>query len=65
MNLRRGVLRFGAEATSEIKKDGSWYAAGPNMSWTHGRFWISGAFTVGLVQDRIHTAPRLQWGIAF
>jgi hypothetical protein len=58
-------LRFGAEAFAEIKKDGSWYAAGPNVAWTHGRFWISGALGVGLDRDRIRTAPRLQWGIAF
>ena len=59
-------LRFGAEFFSELNNDGdSWYIAGPNMAWTHGRFWMSGAFGVGLDQDRIKTAPRVQWGIAF
>jgi hypothetical protein len=61
-------LRVGAESYNEIRlddTDASWFIAGPNMSWTHGRFWISGAFGVGLVQDRIKTAPRVQWGIAF
>jgi hypothetical protein len=61
-------LRVGAETYSEVRiddRDASWIIAGPNLSWTHGRFWISGAFGVGLVQDRIKTAPRVQWGIAF
>jgi hypothetical protein len=59
-------LRFGAEFYSELKSDGgSWLIAGPNLAWTHGRFWLSSAFGIGLVQDRIKTAPRIQWGIAF
>ncbi|HEU4612238.1 MAG TPA: hypothetical protein VFS15_09180 [Kofleriaceae bacterium] len=64
--LAAGDLRFGAEVFADLKSEGrSWVIAGPNMSWTHGRFWISGAFGVGLIQDRIKTAPRVQWGIAF
>jgi hypothetical protein len=61
-------LRFGAEVHAEIKlhdNDESWIIAGPNLAWTHGRFWLSGAFGIGLVQERIKTAPRVQWGIAF
>ncbi len=59
-------LRVGAEAFAKLKTEGkSWVIAGPNLSWTHGRFWISGAFGIGLVQSRIETAPRVQWGIAF
>jgi hypothetical protein len=59
-------LRFGAEALAELRSEGkSWVIAGPNVAWTHGRFWLSGAFGIGLVQDRIKTAPRVQWGIAF
>jgi hypothetical protein len=59
-------LRFGAEVFAKIKTEGeSWVVAGPNMSWTWGRFWISGSFGIGLVQDRIKSAPRVQWGIAF
>ena len=59
-------LRVGAEVFATIPSAGeSWLIAGPNMSWTHGRFWISGAFGVGLTQNVINTAPRVQWGIAF
>lgn len=59
-------LRVGAEGFAKVRSEGgSWVIAGPNLSWTHGRFWISGAFGIGIVQDRIETAPRVQWGIAF
>lgn len=59
-------LRLGGEIYSELSFDSqaeSWAAIGPNISWTHGRFWISGAFGIGLYH--IQTAPRVMWGIAF
>jgi hypothetical protein len=59
-------LRFGAELFAHLPSVGdNWFIFGPNMSWTHGRFWISGAFGIGLNQSVINTAPRVQWGIAF
>jgi len=59
-------LRIGAEVYSEISFDRtveSWATGGPNLSWTHGRFWLSGTFGIGLYHVRI--APRVLWGIAF
>jgi hypothetical protein len=59
-------LRVGAEIYSELSLDSateSWASAGPDMSWTHGRFWISGAFGIGLYHVKI--ASRVMWGIAF
>lgn len=61
-----GDLRVGAEVFAEINVDSSaesWAAAGPNLAWSHGRFWLSAAFGIGLYH--IETAPRVQWGIAF
>jgi hypothetical protein len=59
-------LRIGAELFANFPSVGeSWLIAGPNVSWTHGRFWLSGAFGIGLTQNVINTAPRVQWGIAF
>ena len=61
-----GDLRFGAEVFAEINIDSkatSWAAAGPNLAWSHGRFWLSAAFGIGLYH--VDTAPRVQWGIAF
>jgi hypothetical protein len=62
-----GDLRFGAEVTSYLQLAGDddyqWVAAGPNLAWTHGRFWLSAAFAIGIYH--IETAPRITWGIAF
>lgn len=60
-------LRIGAEIYSEIstdeKKFESWAAAGPNVAWTHGRFWLSASLLIGVYQ--IDTAPRIVWGVMF
>jgi|KBSMisStaDraftv2_1062788.scaffolds.fasta_scaffold550340_2 hypothetical protein len=61
-----GELRVGAEVYSELSLDTrseSWAVAGPDLSWTHGRFWVSGAFGIGLY--RVQVAPRVIWGIGF
>jgi len=58
-------LRVGAEVFSEISidQDAMWFAAGPNIAWSHGRTWISAAYGIGLYH--IRDAPKLNWGIAF
>ncbi len=61
-----GDLRLGAEVFAQINLDSStrsWAAAGPNLAWSHGRFWLSAAFGIGVYH--VETAPRVQWGIAF
>jgi hypothetical protein len=60
-----GDLRLGAEVFSEIEidTDAKWFAAGPNVAWSHGRTWISAAYGIGLYH--IRDAPKLNWGIAF
>lgn len=61
-------LRLGVEAFGELPLDGDlknhrWLGVGPNIAWTHGRFWLSASFLVGVYQ--IDTAPRAIWGILF
>jgi hypothetical protein len=59
-------LRLGVEAYSELSLDArgeSWAVVGPNVAWTHGRFWLSGAFGIGVYHIKV--APRVMWGIAF
>lgn len=61
-------LRLGAEYYSEISLESknkalSWAGVGPNVAWTHGRFWLSAAYLIGVYQ--IDNAPRVVWGIAF
>lgn len=61
-----GELRIGGEVYSELSLDSgreSWALVGPNVAWTHGRFWLSSAFGIGIFHVR--TAPRVMWGIAF
>jgi hypothetical protein len=63
-----GELRLGVEGYAELGLDSSadhesWAAVGPNLSWTHGRFWLTGAFGVGVYH--VSVAPRVLWGIAF
>ena len=60
-----GELRAGAEVFAELPRDapGRWAVVGPNVAWTHGRFWLSAAYGVGIFG--IKDAPRVQWGIAF
>jgi hypothetical protein len=59
-------LRAGVEAIASIFPRGpgtDWVAAGPNLAWTHGRFWLAASAPIGL--SNIDAAPRLRWGIAF
>lgn len=59
-------LRVGAEVYSELSLDQgseSWASAGPNLSWSHGRFWFSGGVGIGVYHVRV--ASRVMWGIAF
>ena len=59
-------LRLGGEVYGEFGlrgDDGEWIAAGPNLAWTHGRFWITAAFPIGLID--IRAAPRINWAVAF
>ncbi len=60
-------VRLGAEAFASLKKDDDkstdWMVVGPNLAWTHGRFWL--AATVGVGLFGIDWAPRLNWAVAF
>lgn len=60
-----GDVRFGAEVHAELTLDdgGNWAVIGPNMAWSHGRFWMSATYGIGIVG--IKDAPKIQWGIAF
>ncbi|MDQ3338713.1 MAG: hypothetical protein M4D80_26405 [Myxococcota bacterium] len=61
-----GDLRAGAELHAELERDSgatSWIVAGPSASWTHGRFWLSATYGIGV--KNISSAPRLVWAMAF
>jgi hypothetical protein len=59
-----GELRLGAEIHAEVSFDptvSSWAAIGPDIAWARGRFWLSGAFGIGI--RNITAAPRLNVGM--
>ncbi len=61
-----GDLRLGAEVIASLVPHGAgadWVAAGPNLAWTHGRFWLAASLPVGL--SGIDAAARVRWGVAF
>ena len=61
-----GDLRLGVEAYAYLSLDDSdysWAVVGPNLALTHGRFWVSAAFGIGVYQ--IDYAPRMIWGVLF
>jgi hypothetical protein len=60
-----GELRAGVEAVSGLSPrgpDDDWVAVGPNLAWTHGRFWLAISAPIGL--SNIDSAARIRWGIA-
>src|SRR5437763_1439258 len=60
------ALPVGGEVYAELSlddKEDSWVVAGPDLSWTHGRFWLTATFGIGVYN--ITAAPRFMWGIAF
>ncbi len=59
-------LLVGAEGFADLQIDGSapsWIGIGPDLAYSHGRSWLSGAFLIGV--KNVDIAPRLLWGIAF
>ncbi|MEZ4362750.1 MAG: hypothetical protein R3B48_21345 [Kofleriaceae bacterium] len=59
-------LRLGLEVVSTLVPRGvgpDWTAVGPNLGFTHGRFWVAASLPLGV--SNVDTAPRVRWGIAF
>ncbi len=60
-------LRVGVEAFGNFKHDDNksteWMVVGPNLAWSHGRFWLAATFGIGLFG--VDTAPRINWAVAF
>jgi hypothetical protein len=65
--LVAGELRLGLEAFASFRFDDNrssdWLVVGPNLAWTHGRFWLAATFGVGVFG--VDTAPRINWAVAF
>ena len=60
-DVRVGAEVFGVRSFDSAVE--SWAVAGPNLAFTHGRFWFAGSFGIGI--HNVSTAGRLVWGIGF
>jgi hypothetical protein len=60
-DVRVGAEVFGVRSFDSAVE--SWAVIGPNLAFTHGRFWFAGSFGIGV--HNISTAGRLVWGIGF
>jgi hypothetical protein len=59
-------LRLGVEAVSSFAARGpgaNWVAVGPDLAWSHGRFWLSVSAPIGV--SNVDAATRVHWGVAF
>src|SRR5262249_50722437 len=60
-------FRLGVEGYAQIAMNGThqadFYIVGPDLAWTHGRFWITAVAGVGI--HGINAAPRVIWGVLF
>ncbi len=61
--LRLGAEAYGEYGLSSGNSDDDWAIVGPDLSWTHGRFWLSAGYGIGVHQ--IFSAPRIKWAVAF
>ncbi|MCO4761838.1 MAG: hypothetical protein KC502_10055 [Myxococcales bacterium] len=63
--LREG-LRAGAEVFGEIGISKGWQSftmVGPNVSWTHGRSWLTIGCLIGVTDKAANWMPRLLWAV--
>jgi hypothetical protein len=61
-----GAEAYGEKAFSSSGEEGPmWISAGPNLSFTHGRFWVTAALPIGLHREAPDFLPRIIWATAF
>lgn len=61
--LRLGAETYGEYGLSTGSSDDDWAIVAPDLSWTHGRFWLTASYGIGVYQ--ISSAPRIKWAVAF
>jgi len=63
--LRVGAELYGLKTLDNDRFEESWLSLGPNLSYTHGRFWITAALPIGLGHGAPTLLPRIVWATAF
>src|SRR5262249_14485508 len=60
-DLKVGVEVYAWVTISSNLGSENWISAGPNLSFSHGRFWITGALPIGLSSSSPDFLPRIIW----
>jgi hypothetical protein len=63
-----GTVWANAILSSPNSGDHGWLTAGPDLSWTHGRFWITAGIQFGITSGDLASPvflPRVTWGVLF
>ena len=64
-DIRLGVDAFGTQELSAPGPTDGWFAAGPGVSLSHGRFWVAASVPFGITSKAPDAMPRLIWALAF
>ena len=64
-DLRIGAELYGVKSLDNDRRDVSWLSVGPNLAYTHGRFWITAAIPIGFGDNAPNILPRIIWATAF
>jgi len=62
--LHLGVELYAWTTVSSNGPSETWVSLGPNLSFSHGRFWITAALPIGLNSSAPDFLPRVIWGTA-
>jgi hypothetical protein len=64
-DIRLGVDAFGNQEISAPGPTDGWFAAGPGISLSHGRFWVAASVPFGITAKAPDAMPRVIWALAF
>jgi hypothetical protein len=62
--LQIGAEAYGHKVFGNDTAGPAWVAAGPNLLFTHGRFWLTAALLIGLHRDAPDFMPKVVWAVA-
>jgi hypothetical protein len=66
--LRVGATVWANAVFKGAPGDNGWLSAGPDVSWTHGRFWLTAGIQFGITSGDMTSPvyqPRVAWGVLF
>lgn len=63
-DLHVGFELYAWKTVSSNGPGETWFSVGPNLSFSHGRFWITAALPIGINSSAPDFLPRVIWGTA-